>query len=241
MSDARREVRDAAANQQIFLNEWQTYRKVVDGNYMFHREVYGLLRGIIDREAEKPFRFLDVACGDASASAAALRGADIAHYYGIDLSAAALAIARKSLAGLPCPVTLIEGDFAAVLDRWREPIDVAWIGQSLHHLLPAGKVGAMRAICKALRPGGLFLIWEPTTFEGEDRSGWADRLDESSRELWSALNDAERDAMVSHSRAADYPETSENWQALGREAGFAGAREAYAAPTRLARVYEFRM
>ena len=89
----------------LFQRDWQTYRKVVENNYMFHREVYRRLRQIL-MEAPRPFRFLDIACGDASASVEALKGTRVSHYHGIDLSAPALDLAREVLTTLGCPVTL---------------------------------------------------------------------------------------------------------------------------------------
>jgi SAM-dependent methyltransferase len=93
-------------DQTVFLNQWQTYQKVIANNYMFHRQVYGLLHRILIDDFNKPFRFLDIACGDASAATNALRGTSIKHYYGIDISKPALAIASESLAALGCSVTL---------------------------------------------------------------------------------------------------------------------------------------
>src|SRR5579859_7791739 len=90
----------------LFQREWQTYRKVVDNNYMFHREVYGRLHQILIEEAPQPYRFLDIACGDASASVNVLRRTRISHYHGIDLSTPALDLAREALRTLRCPVTV---------------------------------------------------------------------------------------------------------------------------------------
>jgi SAM-dependent methyltransferase len=228
-----------SGDQSVFLNEWQTYRKVLDNNYMFHREVYGLLRRVLMTECVRPFRFLDIGCGDASAAARALRGTPIAHYYGIDLSESALKIARDALAPLGCPLTLENDDFFAALARWATPVDVAWTGQSLHHLLGAEKVSFMGSVRRVLSEPGLLLIWEPTTLEGEDRDGWIARFESGSRPLWSSLTDQEWSAMLSHIRAADYPETAATWMRMGREAGFSDARELFVAPTKLARVYCF--
>jgi SAM-dependent methyltransferase len=226
--------------QTVFLNQWQTYRKVIAHNYMFHREVYGLLHRILLDDFMKPFRFLDIACGDASATINALRGTSIKHYYGIDISKPALAIARESLAALGCSVTLENRDFVEALAEWRIPVDVIWIGQSLHHLLTPAKLALMREVRRMLRESGVFLIWEPTTIEGEDRDGWVRRFETVSRPLWSSLSEVEWIAMLSHVRAADHPESSLRWLSLAHEAGFSSAREIFVAPTALARVYLFK-
>jgi hypothetical protein len=62
-----------------FQQGWQTYRKLIDQNYLCHREVYATLHELLVTEFSFPFRFLDVACGDASASAGALLGTNIDH------------------------------------------------------------------------------------------------------------------------------------------------------------------
>ncbi|WP_245467398.1 MULTISPECIES: hypothetical protein [unclassified Mesorhizobium] len=64
---------DAVGSQDMFNKELQTYRKIVGANLMFHREVYGVLRDLLVEHAPASFRFLDIACGDASASAAMLK------------------------------------------------------------------------------------------------------------------------------------------------------------------------
>ena len=53
----------------LFEREWLTYRKMVDNNYTFHREAYGELHRVLADDAVQPFRFLDIACGDASMAA----------------------------------------------------------------------------------------------------------------------------------------------------------------------------
>jgi SAM-dependent methyltransferase len=229
-----------ASDQTVFLRGWQTYRKVLDSNYMFHREVYNCLRQSILDHSRRPYRFLDVACGDASASARALVGTTIEHYYGIDISGPALALAKKELSVVSCPVTLEECDFIEALAKWTRPVDVVWVGQSLHHLETAAKLHFMKLVRRVLDRDGLFLIWEPTLLDSEMREGWISRFESGSRPLWSNLSDEEWDAMLSHVRASDYAETADTWQRLGIEAGFQNAAELYIAPTQLARVYRYR-
>ena len=46
--------RDYTSSQDIFINAWQTYRKVLTNNYMYHKEVYKLLREILVFEVDRP-------------------------------------------------------------------------------------------------------------------------------------------------------------------------------------------
>ena len=50
------------------------YRKMVENDYLFHREAYAQLRRVLLEEASQPFQFLDLACGDATAVATAPEG-----------------------------------------------------------------------------------------------------------------------------------------------------------------------
>jgi SAM-dependent methyltransferase len=187
----------------------------------------------------RPYRFLDVACGDSSASARALTGTPIEHYYGIDISGPALAIARQELSVIRCPVTLEESDLVDALKRWTKPVDFVWVGQSLHHLETTAKRAFVQSVRRILNEDGLFLIWEPTLLDREAQEGWISRFESGSRPLWSNLTDEDWEAMLSHVRASDRPETSTTWRQFGLDAGFKNAVEIYISPTQLACVYCF--
>ena len=74
MSDLATEDSAIPQGMRLFDKDWQTYSKVVALNYMFHREVYAELRQFLLAEAPRSFSFLDLACGDARATASALKG-----------------------------------------------------------------------------------------------------------------------------------------------------------------------
>ena len=54
-----------------------------------------------------------------------------------------------------------------------EPVDVAWISLSLHHLLAPAKLSLMREIRNVVGDRGLFPIYENATADGEDRDAAA--------------------------------------------------------------------
>lgn len=122
------------SDQELFAKGLATYEKVMAANYMCHREVYGLLHDVLVKEAPDGFVFADLGCGTATCSSAALAGTGIGRYIEIDISEPSLEVARKALASLPCPVELRRGDFPDAIASWSGPLDVVWIGQSLHHL-----------------------------------------------------------------------------------------------------------
>jgi SAM-dependent methyltransferase len=222
----------------LFQTAWRTYRKMVDNDYLFHRGAYGALHNFLVEEVNRPFRFLDLACGDAGASADALRGTRIAHYHGIDFSREALRIAETNLMRLGCPVHLEERDFVEAVGALNEATDVAWIGLSLHHLHRPEKQSFMARMRSLLSPGGHFLIYENTSPDGETREEWMKRWD-AQRPRWTAYTVEEWDAVTGHVHAADFPETDSGWRSLGENAGFGKVRELFRSPTDLFRVYCF--
>lgn len=96
-----------------------------------------------------------------------------------------------------------------------------------------------RDVRRILAPGRQFLIWEPTSLSGEDRKGWADRVAERGRAFWPEFDDEERETVVAHCRASDYPETADWWLSLRQVGGFSDARDLLEAPPGLGRVYAF--
>ena len=225
-----------ASTVALFQSAWRTYRKMVENNYLFHREAYGALHRFLVEEVDRPFRFLDLACGDASASARALAGTKIVHYHGIDFSAEALKLAAVTLEGLRCPATLEELDFVAAVGDLQRPVDVAWVGLSLHHLRQPEKRAFMARMRSLLGDYGRLLIYENASPDGEDRTRWLKRWD-AQEPVWTACTKAEWDSVSAHVHAADFPETDSTWRRLGRETGFGTMHELFRAPTDLLRLY----
>jgi ubiquinone/menaquinone biosynthesis C-methylase UbiE len=225
---------------ELFRRQWAVYQKLIDNDYVNHAEVYGILHQVLADEVKGRFRVLDLACGDASAIVGALRGTQIAHYHGIDLARPALELAERSLDTLGCEVELEQRDFIEALRDRPEPADVVWFGLSLHHLPTADKRTLMREIRGVLDEHGRFLMYEPTSPDGEDRNGYLSRFEQTSRQSWTALTPAEWQALMTHVRTCDLPETVSSWIALGHEAGFRAADELFKAPSDLYRMFCYR-
>ena len=226
------------ASATVFQEEWQVYRKVVDNNYLFHREAYAVLRKLLVEEMPAPFRFLDIACGDASATVGALADTDVAHYHGIDLSEPALALAEETLRALPCPFELTRQDFVTALRERTVAADVAWIGLSLHHLQRPQKRALMGDARLIVGERGKLIVYENASPGPETRAAWMKRWDRQ-RPDWRNFSDSEWASISDHVHANDHPEAHVTWLELGYEAGFGRARCLYESPTRLFRLYCF--
>ena len=228
-------VDDEAALEQ-FQKQWATYQKLVDTDALSHREVGAILHDTL-AALPKPFAFLDIACGDAGQMPAALAGTKVRHYHGIDLSEPALELAAKNLAGVPFEVELDCIDFVEAVTKRREPADAAWCGLSIHHLTTDGKRRLLQAIHGST--SDFLMIYEPTLADGETRDGYLARFARVNRPAWPFLSDQEWEQIDHHVTTCDLPETAATWLALGREAGFARARELFSDPTGFYRVYRY--
>lgn len=223
----------------IFEQQWATYRKFVDEDYGSTMGAYDTLRRVLVERFDGPFSFLDLACGDASGSVRALRGTGVAHYHGVDLCAPALELAAVELEVLGCEVELEQGDFIEAVCARPEPVDVVWFGLSLHHLRRAEKADLMRAIRDMIGAEGLFIVFEPTSLEGEDRAAYLDRFEVLARSRFTAFTPDELEAVVGHVRSSDIPESMDSWCALGTEAGFGRMEHLFTSDADLWRVLAF--
>src|SRR5215208_7202749 len=203
----------------LFEQNWRVYRILVEENFLFHREVYARVHELLTN-LEKPFRFLDLGCGDAAESALALKETSVAAYHGVDLAPGALAVAQKMVASLPCPVSLEVGDYTDALRRRTDPADVVWIGLSLHHCRHDAKEAVLHDIRRILVPGGLLLFYENTSPDGESRDDWLAR--------W----DLQRPARGPRSRRRSYGHNRGNACFLCLPIGLGGKRTIYVRPSR---------
>ena len=228
-------VDDAAALEQ-FQKQWATYQKLVDTDALSHTEVGAILHQNLAALSE-PFAVLDIACGDAGQMPAALAGTKVRHYHGIDLSKPALELAAKKLASAPFEVELDCCDFVDAITKRPEPADTAWCGLSIHHLATDGKRRLLQALHGST--SNFLMIYEPTLADGEDRDGYLARFRRVNRPAWPFLSEEEWEQIDHHVTTCDLPETSATWLALGREAGFASARELFRDPTGFYRIYRY--
>ena len=234
-----REEPESSASQELFTQEWQIYRKMVDNDYLFHAGAYHCLRQLLIEMVDRPFFFLDIACGDASMSVKALEGTKVAGYHGIDISKQALDIAKRNLSTLGCPIELEQRNFVEALDVWQERLDVVWIGLSLHHLRAPGKLEIMQRVRELISVEGCLLVYENASPDGESREKWLERWD-AQKSIWTAYTLAEWDYVTAHVHAADFPETEADWHNLGTQAGFRSTQVVFVSPSNLFRLYAFR-
>jgi len=227
---------DAHAMEQ-FQKQWASYQKLVDNDYLSHREVGDLLGEALNERFARPFSILDIACGDASLMQRVLPGTRVSHYHGIDLAEPALKLAARNLEGLRFAVDLDRRDFVTAMNDRPEPADASWCSLSIHHLVTGDKTRFLKAIGAATKD--FVMIYEPTRREGEDRPAFLDRFCEVNRPLWKELTAEEWNQIENHVRTSDLPETRAGWIDAGKQAGFSKSRAIYADPTDMYCLYRY--
>lgn len=240
MQDELDKEQSGGFSSRFFRSNWSVYRKIIENNYMSHAEAYSELRKILIGEMDRPFSFLDLACGDAYYSSRFLRGTNVARYTGIDLSEAALSAARDELEILECGKALIIGDLKEFESVVEPPLDVVWVGLSLHHFETGDKAAFMRSVMESLSDDGIFLIYEPVYLEGEDRAAYFERIKGIINDAWTGLTGDETAMLLEHVRRTELPETRGDWLKLGKQAGFTAAEKIFSEFSGLYSLFMFR-
>jgi SAM-dependent methyltransferase len=214
-------------SHDAFFDSWHIYQKVVAANHMFHREIAQDLASVLAaRFGSQPFSFLDLGCGDAASLAPILKGLPLQRYKGVDLSETALALARKNLAGLSCPVEFAHSDISAALSAETGSYDVIHSSFALHHLRTQEKAQFFRQAAPRLKEGGLLLLVDVMREEDEGLEIYLQRYCAWLRNSWTALDANEKDYVCSHLVSSDRPETASALQALAMAAGLEQASQA---------------
>lgn len=212
-----------AQAHEFFVDHWTVYRKVVDGNYMFHREIYSEVERWLAATPGQPLRLLDLGCGDAGQIAPRLARLNLSGYVGVDLSAVALEWARRNLADLRCPVELYEAEMLDWLRRETGEYGALFSSFALHHLQTAEKQAFLRRCQERLIPGGRMLLVDVMRDDDQDLPAYLEAYCSLMERDWHGLNRQELDFIIDHVRGNDVPETVTDTRRMALEAGFTRA------------------
>jgi ubiquinone/menaquinone biosynthesis C-methylase UbiE len=221
----RESKRESSTPKNEFFNDrWHLYQKILIENYMEHREIYCVLREFLASYLQKPFKMLDLGCGDANFTAGALIDTNITFYQGVDLSEAALEIACNNMAKLPCQKMFVRGNFFEIepelVTNQRDRFDVILASFALHHLTLKQKDAIMERLIHLLKANGVFLLIDVVRRKGEEREAYIKRYLENVRQYWSSLTLSEILTIEEHISSSDFPETQETLRLLALKHSF---------------------
>lgn len=210
-------------SNEFFNKQWSLYQKVLNNNYMGHREIYSVLHSWLTNYFQKPFSLLDLGCGDASFSSQALLNTTLAAYHGIDLSEAALEIAHSNMMPLPCTKTFTQGDFYELVPKLVKSLDkfdLILASFAIHHLTLEQKNDFLGQLKSILKPDGVFILVDIVRTENEGREAYIQRYLDDLRQRWEALTPQEISMVEDHISSSDFPETQETLYSLSRKNSF---------------------
>lgn len=203
----------------IFTRSWSLYDLLTEHNYMFHREIYAGVDGLMRLRRDSPYRLLDLGCGNARYLAPCLKRMPPALYQGVDLSGTALAEARKYLAELAGEVVLTQADLLEAVESTALSWDVLFTGFALHHLLPEQKARFFQAAGRCLADQGWFILVDVLREENQDRESYLEGYLQFMREKWTAVPREQLEEACAHVREHDHPESLSTLREMARQAG----------------------
>jgi ubiquinone/menaquinone biosynthesis C-methylase UbiE len=210
--------------QEYFSKQWKVYQKLLNSNHLRHREVYCILHELLVSYFQKPFKMLDLGCGDASFTAQALLNTKISFYKGIDFSNPALEIAKQNMAIIQCDKTFTQGDFSQLvpqlLQQQQDRFDVILISFALHHLHLQQKDCLIGQLQSLLESGGLFILIDIVRQEKEDRESYLRRHLEGLQKRCTLLTPQEYSMVENHNLASDFPETQQTLEKISQKYNF---------------------
>jgi SAM-dependent methyltransferase len=98
-------------------------------------------------------RLLDFGCGTGATTRLLLELPEAVHVLGTDVSRGQLSIARRDYASE-------QVEFVPLGEPPQECIDLVYCNGVFHHIPPNERLKAAEYVWRALRPGGLFALWE---------------------------------------------------------------------------------
>ena len=216
---------------EFFKNKWKLYQKVLGNNYMGHREIYDILHEFLINNWQQPFKILDLGCGDATFVDQALFNTNVSCYLGLDISETAIAIARKNMKSILCNQEFIQGDFFEVIPslvKERETkFDIILSSFAFHHLNWEQKDYIFSQLKRLLLPGGIFVLIDLISQEGESRETYIQRYLKDVEQEWSQLTSEETILISQHMLASDYPETQKTLELMAKNNAFKNIKSLY--------------
>jgi len=210
---------------EFFERQWRTYREIVDHDWMQHRGITtAATEALRSWMAQHPERrgealLLDLGCGDLALMGPVFGGLGLGSYVGVDLTEQVLPLARAALGRSPFDISLHHGDVSTFIATQRD-VDLVHASLVLHHLSDDDKAVFLTDLHRAVRPDGAF-VWADVFREPDEaRADYVARYAERIRRDWYAINDDDREAIVTHMSTFDFPADREEIVYTARQAGW---------------------
>lgn len=210
----------------LFERRWQTYRSVVDHDWMEHRGLAGACDGALTAwlvahpERQGRAHLLDLGCGDLAQMSAVFAGLPLGSYCGVDITAEVLPAARAALGPVPFTAEFHRTDVMSFVDAEGPAFDLVHAALVLHHLSDTEKADFLTALRRRIHPDGLFVWADVFRDPGESVPEYAARYATRIRGDWTALDHEAREALVTHMSTCDFPAERDEVVDMARRCGW---------------------
>jgi SAM-dependent methyltransferase len=209
----------------LFRDSWSLYDFITERNYMYHRELYAEVAGILAaRRALGGYRMLDLGCGNARYLAPCLQASPPDLYVGVDLSTAALEEAAGWLRFLSNK-WLVHQDLLKAVTTADRTYEVIFTGFAIHHLSTEAKQQFFDAAADQLERGGELVMIDVLRERGQSRAEYLRSYIEFMRQNWIDLPPEPFAEARQHIEAYDFPEDAATLAAMAARAGLGQAEE----------------
>lgn len=203
----------------LFRQSWSLYDAIAAENYMFHRELYSNVAGLLEnRAARGPYTILDLGCGNARFLAPCLQSSPPESYTGVDLSSVALEEAEEYLKNVP-GVSLRNQDMLEAVAEAEAVYDLIFTGYAVHHLSPDAKQQLFHSCASRLAPGGELIMVDVLRGDGQNRESYIREYIGIMSDQWTAVRREHIDEACAHVEAHDFPETYPDLVRMAEAAG----------------------
>lgn len=213
-------------NNQIikdFFDSFYIYKKVIDNNYMFHKEMYTGVADILKATfANHSFAILDLGCGDATYISNVLKDFLVSNYTGVDLSQIATSLAAKNLPQNIASVKFIHDDFINAIQNQiaKNQFDVVFTSYALHHYPKNKKEEFFQLAHSLLKPNGILIVVDVILEANQSVAEYCKGINAFYANDCNKLSQTEIVAIASHINESDIPETINTYSEMARSAQF---------------------
>lgn len=206
---------------QMFQDSWLVYKKILDGNYMFHQQINQDLKQFCRTQfADQPVRIVELGCGDASQSCQIFAGCHVKQYLGYDLSDIALGYAGNNLKSSGFDYQLNCLDMLTGLSQLTQPVDIIFCSYSLHHLALDKKTALFKQAGTLLDRNGVLIMVDIIRDQDQSLSDYYQHYLSYADQHWHSLNPDELQRVRQHVTENDFPESIATFSSMGCNNGF---------------------
>ncbi|MFM7318877.1 MAG: class I SAM-dependent methyltransferase [Isosphaeraceae bacterium] len=222
-------------NFVLFTTGWKAYQAILDHDCLWHSMAERELnRALLEKfGTEKPFSFLDLACGDARSTSKVLAEFPNCHYTGVDSSHEALNKAKSFVSLIGNDARLVLSDYLEYLATTGQRFDCIYSGLVAHHLGFDRLHQLFDTVKKCLNPGGIFMAFESFHLSDESRDDHSARLCAMIRHFWIQLSEEYQQNIIDHVTQFDFPVSFQQWNDKAVASGLSPIEIKSVSPDRL--------